>query len=87
MTRDEKTDPQGPLANYIAPRLEAMEARLKANQDANSDRIVRMIAGSLQRVAKLEREMSELDRRVSNLEEIVRSRADTEPPPPSGVQS
>lgn len=96
ISHDEKTPAENPFAKVverlIRKELHALETRLLEREDRIAANVVARIMPILGEV-RAERdsdrfEIDELKRRVSNLEEIVRSRADTEPPPPpSGIQS
>ncbi len=93
MTTDDKTDPQGPFAITVARLLERHNRELREElkqlvADGNA-RTAQLIGNALG-VWRAEVDEMRLDheKRIRHLEEFLRnSRADTEPPPPSGMQS
>ncbi len=96
MSDDEKTPSESPFARVvqrlIRVEFQAFEGRLLEREDRIAASVVARIMPTFNeyRLAQvtLEHRINEYERRLANLEEIVRcSRADTEPPPPSGMQS
>ncbi len=92
MSADEKTPAENPFAKVVQrivrQEFDAFERRAMDREERITAQLLEILG-----VCRAERDsdrlrIDELERRVSNLEEIVRSRADTEPPPPpSGLRS
>ncbi len=94
MSDDNKTPAENPFAKVVQRlmrvELAALEERLLEREDRIAAAVVARIMPTFTeyRLAQLtsEHRINELERKVANLEEIVRcSRADTEPPPSMGA--
>ena len=97
MNSDDKTPSENPFAKVVQrlmrEELRAFEERMRQGNAASEDRVAALVVARLMptfndlrlAIQTLEAKYIELERRISNAEEIQRcSRADTEPPPAMG---
>ncbi len=93
MSTDEKTDPQGPLPKLMTRLFTEFEAKLMERFDELEKRFLVVHGAYEHRVRECEREIANLKELVfgEDFQKVLRfaraASSDTEPPPPSGMQS
>lgn len=93
MIRDEKTEPEGPFAKVVERLLERHQRELReelrqlvADGNAHTAQLIGNALGVWR--AKVDQALHDHEVRIRHLEVALRNaRGDTEPPPPSGMQS